>query len=130
MLGLPTETDEDLQGICDICEKIRAVYARKKRQKALRISVSAATFVPKPFTPFQWERQADEAEVAYKQDYLIKHLPRGVKFSWSAYYPSLLEAVLARGDRALGKVILSAYKNGCTFDGWDNLFLKRAGKSL
>lgn len=128
MLGLPTETDEDLQGICDICEKIRAVYARKKRQKALRISVSAATFVPKPFTPFQWERQADEAEVAYKQDYLIKHLPRGVKFSWSAYYPSLLEAVLARGDRALGKVILSAYKNGCTFDGWDNLFFEEGWK--
>lgn len=122
MIGLPTETDEDLQGICTICEKIRALYAAKKRQKALRISVSAATFVPKPFTPFQWERQIGEDEVKYRQDYLIKHLPRGVKFSWSAYYPSLLEAVLARGDRRLGKVLEAAYKNGCTFDGWDNLF--------
>ena len=122
MIGLPTETDDDLAGICHICEKIRAIYAEVKRPKALRISVSAATFVPKPFTPFQWERQIGEDEVRHKQDYLIKHLPRGVKFSWSAYYPSLLEAVLARGDRTLGKVILSAYKKGCTFDGWDNLF--------
>ena len=122
MIGLPTETDRDLAGICEICEKIRALYAGKKRPKALRLSVSAATFVPKPFTPFQWERQIDENEVKYKQDYLIKHLPRGVKFSWSAYYPSLLEAVLARGDRALSKVVRAAYENGCTFDGWDNLF--------
>ncbi len=122
MIGLPTETDEDLQGICNICEKVRAIYSEAKRPKALRISVSAATFVPKPFTPFQWERQIDEDEVRHKQDYLIKHLPRGVKFSWSAYYPSLLEAVLARGDRSLGHVVRAAYKNGCTFDGWDNLF--------
>ena len=122
MLGLPTETDEDLKGISEICEKIRLLYSSQKRAKSLRISVSAATFVPKPFTPFQWERQADEQEVKHKQDFILKHLPRGVHFSWSAYYPSLLEAVLARGDRRLGKVILSAYKNGCTFDGWDNLF--------
>ena len=81
-----------------------------------------ATFVPKPFTPFQWECQADEEQVKHKQDFLIKHLPRGVKLSWSAYYPSLLEAVLARGDRRLGKVIRRAYENGCTFDGWDNFF--------
>lgn len=122
MLGLPTETDDDLAGICDICEKIRLLYSSQKRQKALRISVSVATFVPKPFTPFQWEKQADEDEVRRKQDYLIKHLPRGVKLSWSAYYPSFLEAVLARGDRRLGRVIAAAYKNGCTFDGWDNDF--------
>ena len=128
MIGLPTETDEDLQGICDICDKIRAIYGRQKRAKALRISVSAATFVPKPFTPFQWERQIGEEEVKYKQNYIIKHLPRGVKFSWSAYYPSLLEAVLARGDRSLGKVVLAAYKNGCTFDGWDNLFNEQGWK--
>ena len=122
MLGLPTETEQDLAGICSICEKIRALYSAKKRPKALRISVSCATFVPKPFTPFQWEAQATEQQVHEKQDYLIKHLPRGVHFSWSAYYPSFLEAVLARGNRELGKVIESAYKNGCTFDGWDNLF--------
>ena len=123
MLGLPTETDEDLKGISEICEKIRLLYSSQKRAKSLRISVSAATFVPKPFTPFQWERQADEQEVKHKQDFILKHLPRGVHFSWSAYYPSLLEAVLARGDRRLGKVILSAYKNGCTFDGWETALL-------
>ena len=122
MLGLPTETEDDLAGICDICGKIRAIYSGKKRKKALRISVSVATFVPKPFTPFQWEPQADEETVKSRQDYLIKHLPRGVRLSWSAYFPSLLEAVFARGDRRLGRVLESAYKNGCTFDGWDNLF--------
>ena len=122
MLGLPTETDDDLEGICNICRKISELYKAKKRARALRISVSAATFVPKPFTPFQWEKQASQDEVAHKQDYLIKHLPRGVKLSWNAFYPSLLEAVLARGDRALGKVIERAYRLGCAFDGWDNLF--------
>ena len=122
MIGLPTETYADLDGICEICRKIQVLYSSEKRKKALRISVSAATFVPKPFTPFQWEKQATEEEVKEKQDYLLKHLPRGVKLSWSAYYPSFLEAALARGDRRLGKVILSAYKNGCIFDGWDNFF--------
>ena len=128
MIGLPTETYEDLDGICEICRKIQVLYSSEKRKKALRISVSAATFVPKPFTPFQWERQADEDEVKAKQDYILKRLPRGVKFSWSAYYPSFLEAALARGDRRLGKVILSAYKNGCIFDGWDNFFNEEGWK--
>ena len=122
MLGLPTETEDDLAGICDICAKIRALYSREKRAKPLRISVSAATFVPKPFTPFQWERQATEAEVLEKQEYLRNNLPRGVKLSWSGYYPSFLEAVLARGDRRLGAVIERAYANGCIFDGWDSRF--------
>lgn len=129
MLGLPTETDDDLAGICEICEKIKLLYSSEKRQKSLRISVSVATFVPKPFTPFQWERQADEEQVKHKQDFLIKHLPRGVKLSWSAYYPSLLEAVLARGDRRLGKVIRRAYENGCTFDGWDNFFYEEGWRN-
>ena len=128
MLGLPTETDEDLEGICEICRKIKLLYSAEKRKKALRISVSVATFVPKPFTPFQWERQAGEQEVKHKQEYLMRNLPRGVKFSWSAFYPSFLEAVLARGDRRLGKVIENAYKNGCTFDGWDNLFNEEGWK--
>ncbi len=125
MLGLPTETEEDLDGICAICEKIRALYSAEKRKKALRLSVSVATFVPKPFTPFQWEAQADEATIKARQDRLIKRLPRGVRLSWSAYYPSLLEAAFARGDRRLGKVLKAAYENGCTFDGWDNLFNER-----
>lgn len=124
MIGLPTETDEDLDGICALCRKIRALYAEHKNAKALRLSVSAATFVPKPFTPFQWERQADENEIKSKQNYLIKNLPRGVNLSWNSYYPSFLEAVLSRGDRRLGVVIERAYRNGCIFDSWDNRFNK------
>ncbi|MCD8373239.1 MAG: TIGR03960 family B12-binding radical SAM protein [Clostridia bacterium] len=120
MLGLPTETDEDLKGIADLCVKIRKLYGKQKRAKQLRISISVATFIPKPFTPFQWEKQATEEEVEQKQQFLRSVLPNGVKFSWNSYYPSLLEAAFARGDRPLGKVLEAAYKNGCVFDGWDS----------
>ncbi len=119
MLGLPTETDEDLQGIRELCDLIKSEYGRKKRAKALRISVSVSTFIPKPFTPFQWEAQCGEDEVERKQTLLKKLLYiKGVTLSWSDYFTSKLEAVLARGDRRLSKVILAAYKNGCRFDGW------------
>jgi radical SAM family uncharacterized protein len=119
MLGLPTETDEDLLAIRTICDLIKSAYGRKKRQKSLRISVSVSTFIPKPFTPFQWEAQATEQEVERKQQLLKKALYiKGVSLSWSDYFTSRLEAVLARGDRKIGKVIASAYKNGCILDGW------------
>jgi radical SAM superfamily enzyme YgiQ (UPF0313 family) len=119
MLGLPTETDDDLLAIRKICDLIKGVYGSKKRAKQLRISVSVSTFIPKPFTPFQWERQATEEEIEAKQNLLKKCLyTKGISFSWSDYFTSRLEAVLARGDRKIGGVILSAYKNGCTFDGW------------
>ncbi|MCD7728856.1 MAG: B12-binding domain-containing radical SAM protein, partial [Clostridia bacterium] len=120
MLGLPTETDDDLKGIADLCLKIQKLYSAKKRKKSLRISVSVATFIPKPFTPFQWEKQASEEEVAEKQELLKNVLPRGVRFSWNSYYPSLLEAAFARGDRRLGEVLQKAYQSGCVFDGWDS----------
>lgn len=119
MLGLPTETDEDLKGIRHICDLIRWAYNQKPRKKALRISVSVSTFIPKPFTPFQWEAQASIDEVARKQELLKRTLfIKGVNLSTSDYFTSLLEAVLARGDRRLGATLLSAYRNGCVFDGW------------
>ena len=119
MLGLPTETDEDLAAIRSICDKIKSVYNSKKRAKALRISVSVSTFIPKPFTPFQWERQATESEVEAKQKLLKDKLYiKGVSLSWSDYFTSRLEAVLARGDRKLAAVIEKAYSYGCRFDGW------------
>lgn len=124
MLGLPTETDEDLEGIGKIVYKIRDIYAQN-RQKArnLRISVSVATFIPKPFTPFQWERFITREEFEHKVRLLKDKLfARGINFSWNNYELSELEAVLARGDRRLGKVILTAYKKGCHFDGWSERF--------
>jgi radical SAM superfamily enzyme YgiQ (UPF0313 family) len=121
MLGLPTETDEDLQEIRKLCDGIKHIYHSKKRAKALRLSVSVSTFIPKPFTPFQWERQATEQEVAAKQQLLRNTLfVRGISLSWNNYFPSRLEAVLARGDRRLSAVIAAAYHNGCCFDGWDD----------
>lgn len=126
MLGLPTETDDDLHGIRDIVFKIREIYAaRPKALKNLRVSVSVSTFIPKPFTPFQWEKQATKAEVEQKINLLKKDLfVKGVSFSWNDYELSEMEAVFARGDRRTGKVIEQAYKNGCIFDGWTALFDK------
>lgn len=124
MLGLPTETEEDLHGIRDIVYKIRDIFAvRPKSLKNLRISVSVSTFIPKPFTPFQWEKQASREEVQEKINLLKKDLfVKGVNFSWNDYELSEMEAVFARGDRRVGKVIEAAYKKGCIFDGWTHMF--------
>ena len=120
MTGLPTETDEDIEGIGRICALIKGVYKKKPRKKQLRISVSCSTFIPKPFTPFQWEKQASDERIAHTREVLVncKHL-KGVVLSWSDPFTARLEAVLARGDRRLSKVIRTAYENGCIFDGWD-----------
>ena len=129
MLGLPTETDEDLKGISEICKLIKGAYNVKPRSKALRISVSVSTFIPKPFTPFQWEAQARAEEVYAKHKVLKDSLfIKGVSLSTSDYFTSLLEAVLARGDRRLSAVIESAYLNGCVFDGWIKDFNKDGWK--
>lgn len=120
MLGLPTETDEDLEEINRICAYIKGAYRKKPRAKQLRISVSCSTFIPKPFTPFQWEAQATEEEIERKQNVLKQTLRvKGVNLSWSDNFTARLEAVLARGDRRLCNVIKLAYENGCIFDGWD-----------
>lgn len=119
MLGLPTERDEDLKGIRALCDKIKGVYNRQKRARALRITVSCSTFIPKPFTPFQWEAQARGGEVAAKQKVLRDSLfVKGITLSWGDSFSSMLEGVLARGDRRLAPALVSAYKNGCIFDGW------------
>ena len=124
MFGLPTETDEDVGGICDIVDKIRKIYsANPQRARRLRISVSASTFIPKPFTPFQWERQISEEEVKRKVDILRSRLySKNTTISWNDFSLSEMEAVLARGDRRVGKVLLKAYEKGCYFDGWTDKF--------
>lgn len=124
MFGLPTETDEDVGGICDIVDKIRKIYsANPQRARRLRISVSASTFIPKPFTPFQWERQISEEEVKRKVDILRSRLySRNTTISWNDFSLSEMEAVLARGDRRVGKVLQRAYEKGCYFDGWTDKF--------
>ena len=119
MTGLPTETEDDLKGIRRICDLIKGAYNAAPRKKALRISVSVSTFVPKPFTPFQWERQIGREELERRHEVLKKLLfIRGVSLSLSHFKTSVLEAVLARGDRRLSAVLESAYKKGCILDGW------------
>lgn len=124
MIGLPTETDEDLLGIAKIVRMIKGIYGRNSASaRALRVSVSVSTFIPKPFTPFQYERQITKEEVAHKVEVLKKELfIKGVSFSWNDYELSQIEAVLARGDRRLCPVIEKAYRKGCVFDGWQQYF--------
>ncbi len=124
MLGLPTEVDADLEGICDIVEMIKSVYSQNvKKLRNLRINVSVSTFIPKPFTPFEWEKFVTKEEVEHKLNVLKKRLfIKGVSLKWNDYELSEMEAVLARGDRKVGKVLLNAYSQGCIFDSWSEFF--------
>ena len=124
MMGLPSETDEDLEGILKVVELIKSVYAENpKRLRGLRINVSVSTFVPKPFTPFQWSPFITREEFEHKFTFLKEKLAiKGVNFNWNDYEVSELEAVLARGDRRVSKAILNAYKNGALFDSWHEFF--------
>ena len=122
MIGLPTETDADLDGIVRLANEILPVGKRvSKRHVQLNISVS--TFVPKPHTPFQWMGQARLEEVRAKQAYLGAGLrKRGIVLKAHDPETSLLEGAFARGDRALGRVIAEAVRLGCRFDGWTEWF--------
>lgn len=126
MIGLPTETSEDIEGIGALSAKVLDEYykiPREKRRGMPRISVSASTFVPKPFTPFQWEAQ-DDIETIYEKQRIARGSIKSkqIKFSWHDAQTSFLEGVFARGDRKLGEVLLAAHKNGCKFDGWNEWF--------
>lgn len=124
MLGLPTETLEDIEGIAEICRKLRRLYIEYNHKKDISISVSCSVFIPKPATPFQWERQLTIPEILERQAYLRGKLReiKGVTLSWHGAESSKLEAALARGGRELSKVIERAYALGAKFDGWTESF--------
>ncbi len=127
MLGLPTETDEDILGIADLAKKVsRAYYALppEKRKKGLRITVSASNFVPKPHTPFQWCKQDSVEELTRKAVLLRRALKdvRGAQFQAHDARVSALEAIFALGDRRLATVIVEAVKRGCALDAWTECF--------
>jgi len=126
MIGLPTETMEDIQGIADLASKVVDRYyqvPKEKRGKGLNVTVSASSFVPKPFTPFQWEPQDSIDTLIEKQRYLQKAIKRKqITFNWHEPYVSYLEAVMARGDRRVCEVLIKAWELGCKFDGWDQYF--------
>jgi radical SAM family uncharacterized protein len=122
MVGLPTETKEDIEEIGQLVDKIRDL-AKKYGGKTPQIRVNASTFVPKAHTPFQWFAQNTEEELAAKHEILNAVVNRrGTRLSWGNAKVSLLEAALSRGDRRLGKVIYRAWQMGAVFDAWDELF--------
>ena len=127
MIGLPHETDEDLDGIADLCRRVLELgrSAARKRGKAgrVRVNVSVSSFVPKPHTPFQWYGQNSREELARKQDYLRERMRmRGLSVSFHDVEASFLEAAFARGGRELAPAIERAMALGCRFDGWSDQF--------
>jgi radical SAM family uncharacterized protein len=122
MVGLPTETNEDVQGIVTLVDKVRE-EGRKASGRKPMIRISVSTFVPKPHTPFQWCKQEDEASLRAKQEILQNGLQsKGVRLSWHDPNVSLLESSISRGDRRTGKVIKRAWELGCRFDAWTELY--------
>ena len=126
MMGLPTETDEDVAGISALADKVVDLFYSipdKPKGKAVSINVSCASFIPKPFTPFQWEAANDSETLERKKEVLLSanHSKR-VSISYNNSTDTLIEAVLAKGSRRLCDVLLKAYENGCKFDSWDEHF--------
>lgn len=126
MMGLPTETMEDIEGIANLgMDVLHAFYNNPNRQKGtgLQVNISCSSFIPKPFTPFQWEPEDTMESLKAKQKHLLESIPsKKIKVSYHETPTSLLEGVLARGDRRLSAVIYSAFKDGCKFDSWDEHF--------
>lgn len=132
MLGLPTETEEDILGIGDLSNKIAAVFfetvpKEKRVNGKVQITTSTSFFIPKPFTPFQWapmctkEEFLDKAHLT-KQGIMSQLNQKSIKYNWHEADVSVLEGVLARGDRRVGQAILKAYQKGCMFDSWSEFF--------
>ncbi|MBR3994398.1 MAG: TIGR03960 family B12-binding radical SAM protein [Clostridia bacterium] len=126
MLGLPTETDEDICGIPALGQKIIDEYYRnpdKPKGKAVEATMSVSCFVPKSHTPFQWEAQDSLSELVRKQKLLGTHITtRKLRYNWHEAKVSRLEAIFARGDRRLSSALIRARKEGFMFDGWDEYF--------
>lgn len=124
MIGLPTETDEDLDGIAEIAKKIVEIYRNSGKNGRFTVTVSVSNFVPKAHTPFQWAPQDTTEEFTRKHNYLTARLKplKSVTFNYHDDAVSTFEAVFARGDRRLGKLLLEAHKQGCRLDGWSEHF--------
>jgi radical SAM family uncharacterized protein/radical SAM-linked protein len=117
MLGLPYETQEDLEGIIDLSHQVLQA-ARKRGQ----VTISLSTFVPKPHTPFQWEKQISLEETYIKQDFFRRRVKdRHLSLKWHDAKMSLLEGMFSRGDERLGELLEKAFRKGCRFDGWTEL---------
>ena len=126
MMGLPTETEEDVAGISALADKVVDLFYSipdKPKGKGVSINVSCASFIPKPFTPFQWEAADDSETLERKKNVLLAaNKSKKVSISYNNSTDTLIEAVLAKGSRKLCDVVLKAFENGCKFDSWDEHF--------
>ncbi len=124
MIGLPTETDEDVLGIADLAYKVIDAYKEVKGRRGAKVTVSVSSFVPKPHTPFQWVGQDTMEEIQRKQQLLRDRLyrERSITLNWHDARTSFVEGIFARGDRRLSQVLLLAWQNGAKFDGWSEFF--------
>lgn len=126
MIGLPSETEEDLEGIKDMGYEIRRIFFDRPKEEVkgnLKITISTSSFVPKPFTPFQWHAQNSIDEFNEKTDFLKSIIKDDkIKYQYHDSKTSFLEAIVARGDRRVSKAIVRAWEKGCKFDGWSEHF--------
>ncbi|MGN1180309.1 MAG: TIGR03960 family B12-binding radical SAM protein [Suilimivivens sp.] len=131
MLGLPFETEDDIKGIAELCNKIAALFyetvPKEKRNGKVQIVASTSFFIPKPFTPFQWAPQCRKEEFLEKA-YLTRTSisqqlnQKSIKYNWHEADASVMEGIFARGDRRLNQVILKAYEKGCFYDAWSEYY--------
>ncbi|MDX1387928.1 MAG: TIGR03960 family B12-binding radical SAM protein [Acidobacteriota bacterium] len=126
MIGLPTETDADVDGLVDLAHEILTVGRRAARGRRAEIKLSASSFIPKAETPFQWLGMERRENLYRKQDRIAARVRRGVKFQHHENETSYLEAVYSRGDRRLGPVLERAWQGGARFDGWSEYFNRAA----
>ena len=130
MMGLPTETEVDMKGIAHLCEEVAMTYYKldkEYRHGKVSVGASCSFFVPKPFTPFQWAQMCDPEEYSRRahlvnDEFKAQHNHRSLSFKWHDAKTTVLEGILARGDRRLCKVIYDAYKKGCLYDAWTEYF--------
>ena len=124
MIGLPFEKTEDIEGIGALCRKILDVYFSKPREKGkgVNLTASVSSFVPKPFTPFQWAKQNSLEELREKQKVLVESRSKKISINYHESKLSVLEGAFARGDRRLSKVLEKAVDMGCFLDGWSECF--------
>lgn len=123
MIGLPGETQEDIKGIADLAYKVFDCYQKITGKRNCKITVSVSCFVPKPWTPFQWSRQDSLSELKEKQMYLKELLrSKAISFQYHDGETSVIEGIIARGDRRMGEAIFAAWQQGARFDGWSEYF--------
>lgn len=123
MMGLPTETDDDVIGIAELAKKVVDLYTEIKGRRGVKVTISVACFVPKPYTPFQWFGQLPIAEFERRQHLLKEHITdRAITFNYHDARLSVIEGIFARGDRRLAPALEAAWRKGAKFDGWTDLF--------